>query len=187
MQTPPAVHPRQTGGFNQGLGDDFSSEHLSERSNDEALQHQTQLMQDAQAQLPPSGEQPKAQAQSQGAELKQIGPDLLEQLKDLLNFKKWLGLEDAQLTPEQKAKAQLIHQRWLQLDAEQQQVALRLKQERQAQKKRQEEEELRREEAEKQSQGNSLVVPTSKHTGPADAVSQLSQNRQQLSGPANAN
>jgi len=187
MQSPPAVHARQTGGFNQGLGDDFSSEHLLERENDAALRHQMELMDDAKAQPPASGESSQAQAQSQGAELKQIGPDLLEQLKDLLNFKKWLGLEDAQLTPEQKAKAQLIHQRWMQLDAEQQQVALHLKQVREAQKKQREEEELQRKEAEKQSQNNSLVVPTSKHTGPADAVSQLSQNRQQLSGPASAN
>lgn len=153
----------------------------------DAAEHVETVAEDAKPGLPASPEPPKQYADSQVAELAQIGPDLLEQLKDLVNFKKWIGLEDKKLSPEQEAKAQLLHQGWLRLGAEEQQVAIAEKQRRDAQKQQQEEEAAQRKQAEEQANQGSFVVPTSKHTGPADAVTQVSQNRQQLSGPASAN
>lgn len=186
MQNQPAIHARQTGGFNQGLGN-FSDTHLFEQESLDKLQHDVAVAQDTKPELPESPESSTVHPiANQGDTLRELPHQVSQNFIDFLNPLTWFGVPVNKLSPEQKARMAEIHRRIQGFNAEEQQVAMRRMQDLELRKKQQEETELQHKEAERQAQ-KQFIVPTSKHTGPADAVTQVSQNRQQLSGPASAN
>ncbi len=100
-----------------------------------------------------------------GEEAKRFGSDILKGIKDFFSVQTWLGIEPAKLDPQEQAKAQQIHQRYQQLDQEQQQVAQQMFQEKMQRKQMQEEEEMRRKQREEEQKAQSFDMPSGPQKG----------------------
>ena len=170
---PPSMRARPGGGFNLGGG---FNEHLDEAAMAQASK-QKQL---TQAQADPATTQAaaqKAQAQVQKPPpevgsltdelVKRPAKGVWEELKKFFSLNTWLGIEPPQLkTPEEQAKAKQIHQRYQQLDREQQEVARRRYQELMQKKKAEEEEKMRKKQLEEQKKAQEIQMPSSPKKGP---------------------
>jgi len=194
---PPTMRARPGGGFNLGGG---FNEHLDEA----ALQQAGKQKQLTQAQADPSTAKAAAQAaqQSQGQqapppEVGSLTDELIkrpikgvwEEIKKFFSLNTWLGIEPPQIkTPEQQAKAKQIHQRYQQLDQEQQAVARKRFQELEQKKKLEEEEKMRKKQMEEQKKAQEVQMPSSPKKGPIGpgmskkqkAQARLQQQRQTL-------
>lgn len=203
------LRPRMGGGFNQAMGQ--FGEHLDENSFKQASSQKALGQQAAQVtpQQMAAAQAQAAQQQSPGGapaeprevgtikdEAKRAATDVWEQVKSFFSINTWLGVKPNTLTPEEQAKAKTVHQRYKQLDQEQQQVARQRYEKEMKRRQAIEEEKQRKAQQEAQAKQNSdIAVPSSPKKGPVGpggskkqkAVQKLQNDRKQLSGPGSAN
>ena len=98
-------------------------------------------------------------------EAQRFGGDVLKSLKDFFSVQTWLGIEPSKLDPQQQAKARQVHQRYQQLDQEQQQVAQQMFEEKMQRKRIQEEEAMRKRQRDEEQKAQSVVMPSSPQKG----------------------
>lgn len=185
---PPTMRARPGGGFNLGGG---FNEHLDES----AMQQAGQQKQLTQAQADPATAKAaaqKAQSQVQGQQkpppevgsftdelIKRPIKGVWEEIKKFFSLNTWLGIEPPQIkTPEEQAKAKQVHQRYQQLDQEQQAVARKRYQELMQKKKAEEEEKMRKKQIEEQKKAQEVQMPSSPQKGPVGPGSSKKQKAQ---------
>lgn len=197
------------GGFNQAMGQ--FGEHLDENAFQQASSQKALGQQAAQVtpQQMATAQAQAAQQQAPGGapaeprevgtipdEIKRMGQDLWEGVKNFFSLNTWLGIKPNNLTPDEQAKAKTVHQRYKQLDQEQQQEARRRYEKEMKRRQSIEEEKQRKAQQEAQAKQNSdISVPSSPKKGPVGpsgnkkqrAVTKLQQDRKTLSGPGSAN
>ena len=201
----PQATPRMGGGFNQGMGG-FGGEQLDEQAMSQMMQQKALGQQGGAAGTSPkSSSSPKShtpQYAAPGSVVEEVltrpAQGILGGLKDLVfgffDIKNIFGDNDTD-TSDQKAKRQSLHQRYQQLDQEQQAVAQKRFQEEMQRKKAEEEAEMQRKQQEQQQKQAQVSVPSSPKKGPVGpsgsnkqkATTKLQQDRQQLNGPGSAN
>ncbi len=184
---PSSMRARPGGGFNMGGG---FNEHLDESAMAQASQQKqlTQAQADpATAQAAAQKAQSQAQAQKPPPEVGSLTDELIkrpakgvwEEIKKFFSLNTWLGIEPPQIkTPEEQAKARQIHQRYQQLDREQQEVAQKRYQELMQKKKAEEEEKMRKKQMEEQKKAQELPMPSSPQKGPAGPGASKKQKAQ---------
>jgi len=190
--------PRPGGGFNQGLGN-FSDEHLNESAMQSAMQQKQMTQQAAQTAGTPNPAQkatgkPMQQGAGQQAQPRpdrQLGTlgeelvkrplaDLWSEIKKFFDINTILGINPVTDTPEEQAKKKQLHQRYQQLDQEQQRVAQEKFQEEMKRKQQEEQEEARKKQIEEQKKQDKSVLSTSKpKSGPQGPASGKS-NKQNM-------
>lgn len=203
------LRPRMGGGFNQAMGQ--FGEHLDENAFTQASSQKALGQQAAQVtpQQMAAAQAQAAQQQAPGGapveprevgtikdEAKRAVTDIWEQVKNFFSLNTWLGIKPNKLTPEEQAKAKTVHQRYKQLDQEQQQVARQRYEKEMKRRQMIEEEKQRKAQQEAQAKQNSdIAVPSSPKKGPVGpggskkqkAVQKLQNDRKQMSGPSGAN
>lgn len=120
-------------------------------------------------------------------EAKRAASDIVSGLKDFFSVNSWLGIDANNLDPEEQMHAKKVHQRYQQLDQEQQMVAKQLFEKRMQEKQMQEEEELRKKQIKEQQKAQSIQMPSGPQKGPVgpgagkskkqNAMQQLQQDR----------
>jgi len=213
MPQPPAVRPRTSGGFNQGLGQ--FNDHLDEAAMEDAVQQKAMAQQgtssaqsttggsalgahnpaDPQAGGAPAAQPPKPRevGSIQDELIKRPAQDVVAGLKQFFDINKLLGINPDKDDPQTKAKKQQMLQRWQKLKAEDQEVAKRIFQKEMQKKQQEEQEKQLRKQQEEQRKAQQMVIPSGKSSGaqgpgakkPAD-VQKLEQDRKQLSSPQSA-
>lgn len=203
------MRPRPGGGFNSGMGQ--FGEHLDESAMQQAMTQKSLGQQQAnpmaaaaaaagakQASQPPSQQQPR-EVGSLGDELiKRPLHDIWNEIKQFFSLNTWLGIKADTDDPQKKQKLAAFHRRFQKLEQEDQAEVKRKFQLREQQAKQQKEAEERKKIAEqKQKEQSSIVAPSGSKKGPigpasgksrkSNAISQLTQNRQQLSNAQGAN
>lgn len=217
----PAARPRAGGGFNQ-LSQEPGSEHLQSSAMQQAMQQKTAAQKQAD---PKAGQTSPAKKQQQAAaqqlqqqqesgqtqpqqqpprevgtvkqEFQRMGADVKTQLREFFSINTWLGIDPETEDPEEIAKRKQVHQRWQNLNKEQQAVAKKMYQEELERKKQQREEEERRKQIKEQKAKEEVPMPSSPQKGPIGpaagksrkkkAMQKLQQDRQGISGPRNLN
>lgn len=197
----PAFRPRPMGGFNPGMGD--LNEHLDENAMQAAVQQKALAQQGTTTSQSSSSNQKAAGSQTgipaQPREVGSLAEELLErpaqdvrqQLVDLFDINRILGISLEQDDPGTQARKKQLHSRWQQLNQEQQQYAQQKYKEEMEKKKQEEQEKQAREQQAKQAEQQQLAVPSSPQKGPVGpggskksrAVQKLQQDRQTLGGP----
>ncbi len=196
------------GGFNQGMGQ--FGEHLDESAAQQASSQKALGQQGSQVsqQQIAAAQAQAAQQQAPGAapvepreigtikdEVKRAGQDVWAEIKNFFSLNAWLGLKPNKLTPEDQAKAKTIHQRYKQLDQQEQQEARRRYEKEMKRRQAIEEEKQYKAQQEAQAKHSDVSVPSGPKKGPVGpggnkkqkAVQKLQTDRKQLSGPSSAN
>lgn len=190
--------PRPGGGFNQGFGN-FSDEHLNESAMQNAMQQKQMTQQAAQTAGTPNPAQkatgkPMQQGAGQGAQPRpdrQLGTlgeelvkrplaDLWSEIKKFFDINTILGINPVTDTPEEQAKKKQLHQRYQQLDQDQQRVAQEEFQKRMQKKQQEEQEELQKKQAEEQRRKEQVVMPSKPKSGPQGPASGKSHKQNMM-------
>ncbi len=201
------LKPRMGGGFNQAMGQ--FGEHLDESAFKQASSQKALGQQGAQVsqQQMAAAQAQAAQQQSPGTpaeprevgtipdEAKRVVADIWADVKSFFSIHTWLGIKPNTLTPEEQNKAKTVHQRYKQLDQEQQQEARRRYEKEMKRRQKMEEEKQRKAQQEAQANQSSVEVPSGPKKGPVGpsgnkkqkAVQKLQNDRKTLSGPGSAN
>ncbi len=117
--------------------------------------------------------------------------DVLAGLKEFLSINTWLGLNPETMTPQELQEANAFHQRYSQLDKQQQAEARKLMQEEQQREKLKQQEEQRKKQLEAQKKAQSIQMPSSPRKGAVGpkgnsskkrAMHKLQQDRTTLGG-----
>ncbi len=170
---PATMRARPGGGFNLGGG---FNEHLDESAMQQAMQQKqlTQAQADpATAQAAAQKAQSQTQAQKPPPEIGSLTDELIKrpiqgiwrEIKKFFSLNTWLGINPNTTDPEKREKMKQVHQRYQQLDQEQQAVARKLFQESEQKKKAEKEEEMRKKQMDEQKKAQELVMPASPQKG----------------------
>lgn len=204
-----SFRPRPGGGFNTGMGQ--FGEHLDESAmqqtvGQKALSQQQVNPQAAaaaaagakQASQPPSQQKPREMGSLGDELIKRPLHDIWNEVKQFFSLNTWLGIKPDTDDPQKKQKMANLHRRYQKLEQEDQAEVKRQFQLREQKAKQQKEEEQRKKMAEqKQKEQSTIVAPSGSKKGPigpasgksrkSNAITQLTQNRQQLSNAQGAN
>lgn len=91
--------------------------------------------------------------------------DVWGELKKFFSLNTWLGIDPNKMSEEDKMKAKQFHSKYTQLDAEQQQAAKQMYQERMQRKKAQEQVDNQRKQMEAQQKAQNIQMPSSPQKG----------------------
>lgn len=204
-----SFRPRPGGGFNTGVGQ--FGEHLDESAMQQAVsqkalsQQQTNPQAAAaaaagakQANQPPSQQKPRELGTIGDELIKRPFHDIWNEIKQFFSLNTWLGIKPDSDDPQKKQKLADYHRRFQKLEQEDQAEVKRQFQIREQKAKQQKEEEQRKKMAEqKQKEQSAIAAPSGSKKGPigpasgksrkSNAITQLTQNRQQLSNAQGAN
>lgn len=173
------VRPKLGGGFSSTLGS--PDQHQDEAAMKAAVkQKQLQQQSSIQAQSNQNPFQTEKPREIKGLKeelIKRPIKDIKKGLASLVDLSALFNIESRD-SPEEKAKKQQLHQRFQQLNQEQQAVAKKNYQEKLQKKKQELEEEQRRKEAEQARQAEQgLPLPTSPQKGPIGPAAGMSRKQ----------
>lgn len=204
-----SFRPRPGGGFNTGMGQ--FGEHLDESAMQQAVGQKALSQQQANPQAGAAAaagarqagqranpQQPRSVGSLTDELIKRPLHDIWNEVKQFFSINTWLGINPNTDDPQKKQKLASFHQRFNKIEQEDQAQVKKTFQLREQQIKQQKEEEHQKKMAEqKQKEQSAIVPPSGSKKGPigpasgksrkSNAITQLTQNRQQLSNAQGAN